>query len=243
MLIGSRRHLKNPYIECAIGFTLKYLFYVDRNSFDSLKSLQLIIQADNDFYSQAHQLRKKNLNRSRKSLALLPKFCPTEERIENVAKTGLGSSAALIVSIVSALVIAFDVKQLNAPFVLSDTQLHTIHNLSQFSHCLAQGKIGSGFDVSSACWGSQLYSRFDPKIIETQLKNAYHLSSKDLYATISENAWDTRIQPFQLPPCVHLILADVHAGSNTPLMVKNILNWKLKNPEKGNSTLCSFLPV
>lgn len=40
------------------------------------------------------------------------------------------------------------------------------HNLAQFVHCLAQGKVGSGFDVSAAVYGSQLYTRFDPKVIE-----------------------------------------------------------------------------
>lgn len=36
------------------------------------------------------------------------------------------------------------------------------HNLAQFVHCLAQGKVGSGFDVSAAVFGSQLYTRFNP---------------------------------------------------------------------------------
>lgn len=35
-----------------------------------------------------------------------------------------------------------------------------IHNLAQYVHSLAQGKIGSGFDVSSAVWGSHVYRRF-----------------------------------------------------------------------------------
>ena len=39
------------------------------------------------------------------------------------------------------------------------------HNLAQYVHCLAQGKVGSGFDVSAAVFGSQLYTRFDPAVI------------------------------------------------------------------------------
>lgn len=39
------------------------------------------------------------------------------------------------------------------------------HNLAQFVHCLAQGKIGSGFDVSAAVFGSHLYRRFDPEVL------------------------------------------------------------------------------
>ena len=37
-----------------------------------------------------------------------------------------------------------------------------IHNLAQYAHSLAQGKVGSGFDVSSAMYGSHIYTRFDP---------------------------------------------------------------------------------
>ena len=43
------------------------------------------------------------------------------------------------------------------------------HNLAQFVHCLAQGKVGSGFDVSAAAFGSQVYTRFDPKVIQPLL--------------------------------------------------------------------------
>jgi phosphomevalonate kinase len=35
-----------------------------------------------------------------------------------------------------------------------------LHNLAQYVHSLAQGKIGSGFDVSAAVHGSQTYRRF-----------------------------------------------------------------------------------
>ena len=40
------------------------------------------------------------------------------------------------------------------------------HNASQYIHCLAQGKVGSGFDVSSAVFGSQIYTRFDPQVLQ-----------------------------------------------------------------------------
>lgn len=43
---------------------------------------------------------------------------------------------------------------------LAKTQLALLHNLAQYVHSLAQGKVGSGFDVSAAVWGSQIYRRF-----------------------------------------------------------------------------------
>lgn len=41
-----------------------------------------------------------------------------------------------------------------------------VHNVAQYVHCLAQGKVGSGFDVSSATFGSQLYTRFAPEVLQ-----------------------------------------------------------------------------
>ena len=43
------------------------------------------------------------------------------------------------------------------------------HNLAQFVHCVAQGKVGSGFDVSAAVFGSHVYTRFDPAVIQDVL--------------------------------------------------------------------------
>ncbi|CAK9208385.1 unnamed protein product [Sphagnum troendelagicum] len=37
--------------------------------------------------------------------------------------------------------------------------------VSQAAHCAAQGKVGSGFDVSSAVFGSQRYVRFSPSVL------------------------------------------------------------------------------
>lgn len=39
-------------------------------------------------------------------------------------------------------------------------------NFSHICHAFAQKKVGSGFDISSAIFGSQIYHRFSPSIIE-----------------------------------------------------------------------------
>ena len=38
------------------------------------------------------------------------------------------------------------------------------HNISQLAHSLAQGRVGSGFDISCSFYGSHYYSRFDPNL-------------------------------------------------------------------------------
>ena len=45
------------------------------------------------------------------------------------------------------------------------------HNLAQYVHCLAQGKVGSGFDVSAAVFGSHLYTRFNPAVLHDLMEN------------------------------------------------------------------------
>jgi phosphomevalonate kinase len=81
-----------------------------------------------------------------------------------VAKTGLGSSAALITSLVTALLVQAG---LIAPDELASASSRRLaHNVAQFVHCLAQGKVGSGFDVSAATFGSQFYTRFSPAVLQ-----------------------------------------------------------------------------
>jgi phosphomevalonate kinase len=66
-------------------------------------------------------------------------------------KIGLGSSSALIVSTVSALFGIFR--------ELDNSTMELIHGVSQYVNFMAQGKEGSGYDVSAALFGSILYSR------------------------------------------------------------------------------------
>lgn len=104
-----------------------------------------------------------------------------------VAKTGLGSSAAMTTAVVAALLHYLGVVDLSDPckeekFGCSD--LDVIHMIAQTSHCLAQGKVGSGFDVSCAVYGSQRYVRFSPEVLSfAQVHNekfvVYKFSTKE----------------------------------------------------------------
>lgn len=117
------------------------------------------------------QLTARNLPPTLQSLSQLPPFNKTGVHIADVHKTGLGSSAALITSLVSGLllhlnVIAADSFATEGGTASASEGRKLAHNLAQYVHCLAQGKVGSGFDVSAAVFGSQLYTRFDPAVIE-----------------------------------------------------------------------------
>lgn len=94
-------------------------------------------------------------------------------------KTGLGSSAALITSLVAALLLHFEMIE----DVTTEKNKKWVHNIAQFVHCFAQGKVGSGFDVSSAVWGSHCYKRFNPDILKSVMVNTI----KHVYSSLKND--------------------------------------------------------
>lgn len=71
-----------------------------------------------------------------------------ENGIITIAKTGMGSSAALTTSLVAAMLSFLGIIRLSG-----QRDLTIVYRLSQIAHSVAQGKIGSGFDVSAALFG------------------------------------------------------------------------------------------
>lgn len=107
-----------------------------------------------------------DLPRTISSLSKISPFSSQGVHLADVHKTGLGSSAALITSLITSLLLHLSVISLEE-FTEGPSKGRTLaHNLAQFVHCLAQGKVGSGFDVSAAVFGSQLYTRFDPLLLQ-----------------------------------------------------------------------------
>ena len=114
------------------------------------------------------------------ALAALPPFTSITFNAEEsnggnckpeVAKTGLGSSAAMTTAVVAALLHYLGVVNLSTfsedPHQQNkdSMDLDVVHMIAQSAHCIAQGKVGSGFDVSSAVYGSQRYVRFSPEVL------------------------------------------------------------------------------
>lgn len=117
--------------------------------------------------------------------------------------------------------------------------LRIAHNLSQICHCHAQGKVGSGFDVSSAVYGSHVYTRFSKGVVHPFLEGValeaekgevgLQLSetlSRQLVELVKDVEWDCTVRPIGLPPGLELLMADVCGGSESPSMARKILDWK-----------------
>jgi phosphomevalonate kinase len=122
------------------------------------------------------KIEARGLPLTPEALAALPPFTSisfnAEENGQNckpeVAKTGLGSSAAMTTAVVAALLHYLGVVDLSS---LSKDEgpvdVDMVHIIAQTAHCIAQWKVGSGFDVSSAVYGSHRYVRFSPDILSS----------------------------------------------------------------------------
>lgn len=162
-----------------------------------------------------------------------------------VSKTGLGSSAALTTSLVGALLAWFGVVVLptagTTGVIVTAEALSMVHNLAQLVHANAQGKIGSGFDVSSAVYGTHVYTRFDQAPFESCLEAS--VSGGLLAEKVAQSGalWNQRITAFALPPGTGILLGDICGGSNSPSMAKAVLAWKSKDVEGAASALWTQL--
>jgi phosphomevalonate kinase len=183
------------------------------------------ILADSDYYSQpANSARNAS-----------HEFIDFGVRLQDAHKTGLGSSAALVTAFTGAILSHYLTE---SQFSLSsDSGRSILHNLSQTSHCAAQGKVGSGFDVATAVYGTCVYRRFSPSILSSLgepgspgFANRVKNITEDTDAALK---WDTEISKrgVTIPKGMALVMCDVDCGSETVGMVKKVLEWKKSDPE------------
>jgi phosphomevalonate kinase len=92
---------------------------------------------------------------------------------------------------------------------------------------ISQGKVGSGFDISAACYGTHIYKRFKPYLLEPLL-NMTDLDPHIIREVIDSN-WDNSLKPFRIPHGLYLQLGEVKGGTNTPKMVFKLLKWRESN--------------
>lgn len=193
----------NPFVREAL---ITVLTYFELSS--AFRSIRITILADNQYYSLPPNPKGGRFSKSTHSISETP-------------KTGLGSSAALITSLCSALFL-FHSSDRQPLTELDERENRTIHNLAQIAHSRAQGKIGSGFDVASAVYGSCIYSRFPASLIESLPAETSRSFSSALKDLVDAN-WPMKIQTVQLRPKRRLLMGDVKKGSSTPNMVRRVV--------------------
>lgn len=197
-----------------------------------MTSARLIILADNDYYSHSHS-----------EVSPQDRFARFPVTLSNANKTGLGSSAALVTSLTAALLVHYLPADLFD--AASERGKRTLHNLAQAAHCAAQGKVGSGFDIAAAVYGSCRYKRFSPDVL-SKVPEPGTPGFADALVTLveGESVWDVEVDKDEvsIPKGVVLRMCDVDCGSQTVGMVKKVLAWKAENAE-ASRTLWDDLQV
>lgn len=210
-----------------------------------IRGLEITILGSNDFYSFRKQLEARGMTVTPSSLASLPSFSPISSNIQpgeheialpEVAKTGLGSSAAMTTAVVAGLLQylgSVDLPLHGAEKEDVDSDMELIHCVAQAAHCAAQGKIGSGFDVSCAVFGSQRYVRFSPSVLSSAQASGKLVSPLEVMKQVVAESWDGERLAYALPPGLVLVVGEPgFGGSHTPSMVGAVQAWRKQDPEK-----------
>ncbi|KAL2547987.1 GHMP kinase family protein [Forsythia ovata] len=248
---------RNPFVEYAVQYTVAAAYATfDKNKQDTLhklllRGLDITILGCNEFYSYRDQIEAQGLPLTPESLASLPPFASITFNAEEssgqtckpeVAKTGLGSSAAMTTAVVSALLHYLGVVNLSSTKGQIEEnkdagELDIVHVIAQTAHCIAQGKVGSGFDVSSAVYGSQRYVRFSPEVLSSAQGASEGMIIEEVISNVLKANWDHEITKFSLPPMMTLLLGEPGTGgSSTPSMVGAVKKWQKSDPEKSLET-------
>ncbi|KAK9323154.1 ribosomal protein S5 domain 2-type protein [Lipomyces orientalis] len=210
---------RNPFVQSAIASVINYLSATGTLQ-TPLPSLTMTILSDNAYHSQPSDA--------------VPRFNKHPLPITEVPKTGLGSSAALTTSLVAALLSFYGDMNTDA----AETKI-ILHNLAQLAHCNAQGKVGSGFDVACAVFGSIVYRRFQPSIISSLPPTPTSSAAEALYLLSLKNVieadWNVGTRACSVPRRMRLLMGDVSGGSETPAMVQMVLRWRKDGGESASA--------
>nr|QEY10159.1 phosphomevalonate kinase [Scutellaria barbata] len=253
----SSSDARNPFVEYALQYAVAAARTKSDKTKDELEKLMLLglditILGCNEFYSYRNQIEARGLPLTPDSLASLPPFTSITFNKEEssgqkskpeVAKTGLGSSAAMTTAVVAALLHYLGVvnlpSELNGPLQDSKVseELDVVHIIGQTAHCIAQGKVGSGFDVSSAVYGSQRYIRFSPEVLSSAQDAAQGTPMEEVIGNLLKANWNHERTKFSLPPMMTLLLGEPGTGgSSTPSMVGAVKKWQKSDPQNSLET-------
>ncbi|RAL40353.1 hypothetical protein DM860_006423 [Cuscuta australis] len=259
----SNSDSRNPFVEYAVEYAIAAAYATfDKHKKDALhklllQGLDITILGCNEFYSYRNQIEAHGLPLTPESLASLPPFASItfnaeeaggESRKPEVAKTGLGSSAAMTTAVVAALLHYLGVVNLSS-FTHEQLQekrdvdaLDIVHVIAQTAHCIAQGKVGSGFDVSSAVYGSQRYVRFSPEVLYPAQNAGMATPLTEVISEVLKAKWDHERTKFSLPPLMTLLLGEPGTGgSSTPSMVGAVKKWQKSDPQNSHETWMKLL--
>ncbi|MGC8572096.1 MAG: hypothetical protein ACP5LH_02350 [Candidatus Micrarchaeia archaeon] len=138
---------------------------------------------------------------------------------KKISKSGMGSSSAVTVAVTASILSAYG---------LDMYENDCLHKLAQVSYSIATKKIGSGFDIATATYGSIEYVRYSPSIIS---EFPYNFTPDDVNKIVLKE-WDYQIKKVQLPNIFIPTIANfVDDAAITISLVSKVNDFKKQNPE------------
>lgn len=137
-------------------------------------------------------------------------------------KIGFGSSAAAVVAAIAAVL------KFHGLDVKSKEAKNVIYKLSAIAHYLAQGKVGSGFDVAASTYGGIfVYQRFDPAWLLERIKLNEGMRS------IINSIWPSfSIEPLAKIEGMHLLIGWTKESANTAEMIRQMDSFRNSEREE-----------
>jgi len=140
----------------------------------------------------------------------------------NKEKFGLGSSAALVVGIVQAILVFHGI---------NDTNNNFIFKIAFLAHIHAQKNLGSGFDIAVATYKTPLFYRPPDHAWLTQTQERTSL------VELVEQVWpNLEIKPITLPNTIHILIGFVGKGSKTTDLIDKVNLFKQDRPYEYQNT-------
>jgi phosphomevalonate kinase len=233
----------NPFVETTLAYVLTYISSL--TSSPVIHPTSITILADDAYYTQSSPTTSISTSPVPHPETFFGQhFKYFGLRLWEAHKTGLGSSAALVTALTAGLLChylpeeIFDIK--------SETGKDVLHRLAQTAHCAAQGKVGSGFDVASAVYGTCVYRRFEPSLLSQLGAVGSPSFAKRLQDLVTDGKtpdgkeWDAEVsksdgpEGIRMPKNLRLVMADVDCGSKTVGMVKKVLEWRKHEPDEAD---------
>ncbi|MBU5678631.1 MAG: phosphomevalonate kinase [Candidatus Aenigmatarchaeota archaeon] len=155
---------------------------------------------------------------------------------KNLIKIGFGSSAACTVATIASIL------KFHNHDIESEDAKERIYKLATIAHYIAQGKLGSGFDIASSCYGGIFaYYRFDPNWLNERIEinNGKIVVKEDLKKIVDKKWPYFKIERLPMLKDFQLLVGWTGEKASTSEMIKRINEWRAKSGEEEYKAFCS----
>lgn len=146
-------------------------------------------------------------------------------------KVGFGSSASSTVATIGAIL------ELNGTHIEKNRDV--IYKLAAIAHYRAQGKLGSAFDIAASTYGG-IFSYIAPDLG----KVTEELQKGTSVRKLAEMDWPLlHIKSLEVPQDFRLAVGWTKSAASTPEMIKQMNEWKARNPGGYNGLMAMISEV